>query len=145
MKLNTDKGEVLIRDILFTNNMTYNFFLRLIDTSEFLPETITENPNRKEYKYIEKNDIYSIVFEENILSYIMIERTNGDLDWESYAASKIIRIEKTKQILIDFGLEHENNFSWGNISFEYDPRNLSPYILIQFKAPFVEKKSRFLI
>ncbi|GAA0873427.1 hypothetical protein GCM10009117_25740 [Gangjinia marincola] len=34
---------------------------------------------------------------------------------------------------------------WGDFSYEYDPRNIRPYILIDFKLINKRKNSRFLI
>lgn len=53
--------------------------------------------------------------------------------WEDIENSISISIVKIKKILELLNLEENNLFLWGRIFYEYDPRNLIPSIIIEYK------------
>lgn len=130
--INTEKGKITIGGIVFDKSTNHSIFIDTNKNIETPFSLINENENQNEYMLKEESFNYAIVFKNEKLSYITIEKTIGDKDWTSYTLSKSNRIAENKDLLLDLGLKENNSFEWGDVSYQYDPRNLMPYILIDF-------------
>ncbi|MDO6811228.1 hypothetical protein Q4603_21605 [Zobellia galactanivorans] len=111
--IDIEKGEVIINNIVFTRGFDHSVFVNINNSLKTPFHSTNHAANRNEY-FFKKGDFnYSIVFKDEKLSFITIEKTVGDKNWSSYVLSKSERIAKNKDLLINMGLEENNLFGGG--------------------------------
>ena len=106
-----------------------------IDKSTGKIKLLSNYDDKKSYslQLADEEYFYSTYFLKDNLNSFHIEYIGKAKNWDEYAETTDFRISRTKDILVNLGLNEYNTFPWGKVEYGYDPRNKTPLINIYYQ------------